>query len=212
MKDATIGDERSRVRREDRAVVDDEWIRDILRFEPYATVATAKGNQPFVRPSAFFFDDEQNAIYIHGAHQGRGFENLADNPSVCLSVYVVGAMRGHARAFEFFLEQGGVIVFGYASRVEDDPTKHRVMQALFEKHAPHLENGVDYEPASQEEIDLTTVYRIDIEEWSGKIKWTDDEPLFRFNYEDVRGERRAALPWNRSDMDPLTTEWQSSRH
>ena len=211
VKDETLEGERSRVRRQDRAVVDDDWIRDILRYEPYATVATARRNQPFIRPSAFLFDEEQNAIYIHGARQGRGFDNLAENPQVCLCVYVVGAMRGHTRAFEFFLEQGGVMVFGLASRVLDDPTKHRVMQALFEKHAPHLESGVDYEPVSQEEIEMTTVYRIDIEEWSGKIKWTDDEPLFRFDYEQARGDNRASLPWNRSDMNPPTTEWRSSR-
>ena len=104
-----------------------------------------------------------------------------------------------------------MIVFGSASRVLNDSTKHRVMQALFEKHAPHLESGVDDEPASQEEIEQTTVWRIDIEEWSGKIKWTDDGPLFRFDYEQVRGGNRAFLPWIRSDMNPLAKEWQSSR-
>ena len=211
VKDETTEDERSSVYRQDRAIVDDDWIRDILRYEPYATLATARRNQPFIRPTAFLFDEEQNAIYVHGAHQGRGFDNLTENPQVCLCVYVVGAMRGHTRAFEFFLEHGGVMVFGSASRVLDDSTKHRVMQALFEKHAPHLESGVDYEPASQEEVERTTVWRIDIEEWSGKVKWTDDEPLFRFDYEEVRGDDRASLPWISTDMNPLTKEWRLSR-
>ena len=64
-------------------------------------------------------------------------------------------------------------MFASASRVVHKSTRPRVIQTLFEKHAPHLESGVEYEPASQEEIEQTTVWRIDIEECSEKIKWTD---------------------------------------
>jgi hypothetical protein len=85
----------------------------------------------------------------------------------------LGRCVGTLGPLEFFLVHGGVMVFGSASRVWDDSTKHRVMQALFEKHAPHLESGVDYKQ--------------------------------------VRGDNRASLPWIRTDMHPLTKEWQSSR-
>ena len=204
-------DDRVKIRRKDREIKDESWIKDILRYEPYCTVASALNNQPFVRPSAFYYSESDHSIFIHGAHAGRNFDNLKQNPDVCLCVYVVGKMRGHRRAFEFFLEQAGVIVFGKASIVSDNNRKHEVMQLLFEKHTPHLEIHKDYEPANQSEIDQTTIYRIKIDAWSAKMKWTDDEPIFRFDYEQVRGDKRAKLPWNRDKFDkPLTREWQKS--
>lgn len=205
-------DGRTDIRRKDRLVQDEDWIKDMLRFEPYCTVATAVNNQPFIRPSAFYYSEVDNAIYIHGAQRGRGFDNLKVNNNVCLCVYVTGKMRGHVRAFDFFLEQAGVIVFGQAFVVEDNQKKQEVMQALFEKHVPQLIPFEDYEPASQSEIDQTTVYRIDIEAWSGKMKWTDEEPSFYFDYEDVRGNNRPKLPWSGDEFsNPLTQEWKRSR-
>lgn len=202
----------TKIRRKDREVSDESWIKDILRYEPYCTVATVENKQPFIRPSAFYYSESDHAIFIHGAHSGRNFDNLTKNSDVCLCIYVVGKMRGHKRAFEFFLEQAGVIVFGSASIQADSRKKHEVMQALFEKHTPHLTAHTDYEPASQSEIDQTTIYQIDIKSWSGKMKWTDEEPLFRYDYEDVRGTNRPKLPWNNDFFDePLTEEWKRSR-
>ena len=208
----TSEDERISIRRKDRLVEDESWIKDVLRYEPYCTVATSVNDQPFVRPSAFYYAEDDNAIYIHGAHQGRAVDNVKTNKNVCLSVFITGKMRGHKRAFEFFTEVAGVIVFGEASLVEDDQKKHEVMQLLFEKHVPHLTVNIDYEPASQAEIEQTAVYKISIESWSGKMKWTDDDPLFRFDYEEVRGDNRPKLPWNGDEFsEPLTQEWKRSR-
>ena len=204
-------DERTKLRRKDREITDVSWIKDILRYEPYCTVATVENSQPFIRPSAFYYSESDHSIYIHGAHKGRNFDNLKKNPEICLCVYVVGKMRGHRRAFEFFLEQAGVIVFGKTSILGDNVRKHEVMQLLFDKHTPHLEAHQDYEPASQSEMDQTAIHQIKIDSWSGKMKWTDDEPIFRFDYEDVRGNNRAKLPWNEVAVDrPLTLEWSKS--
>ena len=200
-------------RRRDRQIRDESWIKDMLRHEMFCTVATAKDEQPFIRPSAFIYIEEDHAIYIHGAHRGRAFDNAAENERVCLCVYAVGAMRTHRRAFEFFQEQAGVMVFGPARPVLDNEKKHSVMQVFFAKHAPHLEPNVDYEHASQSEIDATTILRIDIERWSGKMKWTDDPDRPRYYYDDILGDRRPRLPWTHdmSSDDPLTAEWEQSR-
>lgn len=54
-------DERTEIRRKDREVKDESWIKDILRYEPYCTVATATNNQPFIRPSAFYYSESDHA-------------------------------------------------------------------------------------------------------------------------------------------------------
>ena len=190
----SANDDLTKLRRKDREVKDESWIKDVLRYEPYCTVATSSNNQPLIRPSAFYYSESDHSIYIHGAHKGRNFDNLVKNPKICLCVYVVGKMRGHERAFEFFLEQAGVIVFGETSILNDQKRKHEVMQSLIEKHTPHLTVNKDYKPASQSEMDQTTIYKIKIDSWSGKLKWTDEEPIFRFDYEEVRGNNRTKLP------------------
>ncbi len=198
-------------RRKDRWVRDDVWIVSMLSSSLFCTVGTAANGWAYQRPSAFFFDAEKRAIYIHGAHSGRAISNAVENDKVTICVYDIGAMRLHARAFEFLQEHAGVVVFGRARLEEDNREKHRVMQATFAKHAPHLQCNVDYEPASQMEIDETTVIRIEIENWSGKMKWTDDPTRPRFTYDSVP-IARPALPWHpdNADAEPVTVEWAES--
>ncbi len=200
-------------RRRDRMVSDESWIREMLRYSLFCTVATVLDGQPFLRPSAFFYSEDDHAIYIHGAHSGRAFDNVKVEERVCLCVYAVGALRTHERAFGFFQEQAGVMVFGAAVPETDDAKKHAVIQALVEKHAPHLEKHVDYAPASQAEIDKTKIVRIEIAHWSGKLKWTEEPGRERCDYDDIIGDRRPRLPWSHdmSKSKPLTLEWARSR-
>ena len=163
-------------RRKDRTIKDENWICEMLETSLFCTVASVLDGQPFLRPSAFYYSPKDHAIFIHGAHSGRTIDNVNLEDRVCLCVYAVGAFRTHQRAFEFFQEQAGVIVFGRASQLTDNAKKHAVMQGTFEKHAPHLVKGVDYEPASQDEIDETTIIQINIDHWSGKMKWSRAEP------------------------------------
>lgn len=198
--------------RKDRWIQDEDWMRSMMRYSLFCTVATVSNGRPFVRPSAFYYSPEDHAVYIHGAHKGRSFENAEENRNVTVCVFDVGAMRTHERAFEFMQEHAGVIAFGSASKVTDNDLKHLVMRNTFLKHAPHLTEGVDFKLANQEEIDETTIFKISIDEWSGKMKWTDDPDRPRFKYEDVLGENRPDLPWHKdmSQSDPLNAEWKES--
>ena len=199
-------------RRKDRWVKDEAWIASMLSASLFCTVGTARDGWAYQRPSAYFYDPDKHAIYVHGAHSGRAVSNAVENDKVTVCVYDVGAMRIHARAFEFLQEHAGVVVFGRAHIEKDNDEKHRVMQGTFAKHAPHLECHVDYAPASQEEIDETTVIRIEIEKWSGKMKWTDDPGRPRFTYDSVP-IARPALPWHDATprTKPVTVEWVQSR-
>ncbi len=132
---------------------------------------------------------------------------------VSLCLYAAGRMRGSDRAFDFMQEHAGVIVFGCAVEGKNSTKKRDILQLLFEKHTPpHLKVNVDYEPASQKEIDSASVFRIDIDDWSGKMKWTNVEAKFSFYHEDVCGERRAKFPWveNKWLVGSLTEEWKES--
>jgi nitroimidazol reductase NimA-like FMN-containing flavoprotein (pyridoxamine 5'-phosphate oxidase superfamily) len=56
------------------------------------------------------------------------------------------------------------------------------LQLLVDKYFPHLRPGRDYSPIAVEELERTSVYRIQIEEWSGKRKQVADEFPGAFTY------------------------------
>jgi nitroimidazol reductase NimA-like FMN-containing flavoprotein (pyridoxamine 5'-phosphate oxidase superfamily) len=158
------------VRRADREVSDDAWIKDYLRRAPIATLATAHENQPFVNSNLYVYDEVRHCIYMHTARLGRTRANIEQNPRVCFTIMDMGRLLPAPEALEFSVEYESVVVFGQASVVEDPAEATDALQQLLDKYAPHLSAGEDYRPPMPEELARTAVFRIDISEWSGKKK------------------------------------------
>jgi uncharacterized protein len=159
---------RSQVRRRDRAVSDEGWIRDLLRRAPFGTLATVQGGQPFVNMNIFVYDEGENALYLHTARAGRTRDNVGAEELVCFGVGEMGRLLPAPTAMHFSVEYAGVVVFGRARVVADEAEAARALQQLLDKYAPHLRPGRDYRPIQPEELAVTSVYRIEIDEWSGK--------------------------------------------
>lgn len=158
------------VRRSDRAVNDDEWIRAFLHQAPFGSLATVHETQPFINSNLFVYDVAANAIYTHTARRGRTRSNIEAHQSVCFSVSEIGRLLPADEALEFSVEYAGVSVFGSAWVVTDSKEAEHALQLLLDKYAPHLRPGTHYRPITPAELARTTVYRIDIEQWSGKRK------------------------------------------
>jgi nitroimidazol reductase NimA-like FMN-containing flavoprotein (pyridoxamine 5'-phosphate oxidase superfamily) len=160
----------AQVRRRDRAVTDEAWIGDLLRRAPFGTLATVRGGQPFVNMNIFVYDDAVRALYMHTAAAGRTRDNVAAEQRVCFGVSEMGRLLPAPTALNFSVEYAGVVVFGRARVVDDPAEAERALQKLLDKYAPHLRPGRDYRPIQPDELAVTAVYRIDIDEWSGKQK------------------------------------------
>ena len=160
----------SEVRRSDRAVEDDAWIIAMLRNTPFAALATVSDGQPFINNNLFAFDEAAHAIYMHTAALGRTRSNVEEDGRVCLSVSQMGRLLPHETALGMSVEYASVVVFGRAAVIEDAAERERALQCLLDKYFPHLRPGVHYRGITPQELALTTVYRIDIAEWSGKRK------------------------------------------
>jgi uncharacterized protein len=159
------------VRRRDRAVEDDAWIRALLRRAPMGVLATvAHGCRPFLNSNLFVYDESEHVIYMHTARLGRTRSNVDHHQHVCFSTTEMGRLLPADTALEFSVEYAGAVVFGRATVVTDEAEATRALQLLLDKYAPHLRPGYDYRPPVPEEIARTSVYRIDIDEWSGKRK------------------------------------------
>lgn len=158
------------MRRADRAVDDDAWIRAFLEEAPLGFLATSHDGQPFLNSNLFVYDEPRRAIYLHTANVGRTQANIQLNDRVCFSVATMGRLLPAKEALEFSVEYGSVVVFGRAVAVDDPVEAEEGLQLLLDKYAPHLRPGEDYRPITPEELKRTGVLRLDIESWSGKKK------------------------------------------
>jgi uncharacterized protein len=170
MSEEATGPPLAEVRRRDRAVTDEVWIRALLKRAPFGTLATVRNGQPFVNMNIFVYDESAHALFLHTARAGRTRDNVESEERVCFGVSEMGRLLPASTALHFSVEYAGVVVFGRARIVEDEAEAERALQQLLDKYAPHLRPGRDYRPIQPEELAVTSVYRIQIDEWSGKQK------------------------------------------
>lgn len=182
-------DERTKLRRNDRAAEED-WIRGFLHQSAVGVLATTHTGQPFVNSNIFVFDEDRHVIYLHTARTGRTRDNVQGHSRVAFTVFETGRLLPADEALEFSIEYGGVVVFGHAVVVEDPQEAEHGLQLLLDKYAPHLRPGRDYRPITAGEIRRTSVFRLEIETWSGKRKFAEPDFPGAFLYEDR--ERLAA--------------------
>ena len=158
----------NKVRRKDREVTDEAWIKGFLSRSPYGVLATIDSDQPFLNSKLFVYDEATKAIYLHGASQGRTPSNILANDRVCFSVSEMGRLLPADEACEFGVEYTSVIVFGRAQILSDPDDMIYGLQLLMDKYFPNHHPGVHYPSLDLKQVSGTAVYRITIESWSGK--------------------------------------------
>jgi nitroimidazol reductase NimA-like FMN-containing flavoprotein (pyridoxamine 5'-phosphate oxidase superfamily) len=123
-----------------------------------------------VNSNLFVYDEAEHVLYMHTARVGRTRANIETAARVCFTVGEMGRLLPADVALDFSVEYRSVVVFGTASVIEDEAEAARALQLLLDKYFPHLKPGQDYRPSTPEELSRTSVYRINIEQWSGKQK------------------------------------------
>ena len=154
-------------RRQDRAK-DDAWIAEFLQRVPFGFLATEAQGQPFQKPTLFVYAPNDHAIYFHGAIEGRLPKNLQTNPRACFCAAEMGRLLPADTAMEFGVEYASVVAFGPVRVLSDPGEAERALQLLLDRYFPHMQPGEDYRPIIPEELNITAVYRMDVEAWSGK--------------------------------------------
>ncbi len=174
------------MRRKDRAK-DDAWIQEIVTSAGFCSIATVDGHQPFINTVTFVYDSNEHSIYFHTAKQGRLRGNVDRGSRVCATVAEMGRLLPARTARSFSVEFRSVVMFGRISIIEDLDTGTAAMQLFMDKYFPHLKPGDDYRAIQPHEIEEISIYRIDIEAWSGKEKRADDDAQGAFYW----GEQEA---------------------
>lgn len=103
-------------------------------------------------------------LYFHSAENGRKAEAMSKEPNVCLTaaVDVVSAEDKFTTYFK------SAVVRGKAVKVTDDEEKITALKAICERFTPS--NMPDFSNAIKMSLPRTAVWRIDIENATGKQK------------------------------------------
>lgn len=152
---------------------DDDWIRGFLRNARVGHIASSLNGQPFLTPSIFWFDEENRQIFFHSNVTGRTRSNLESSPKVCFEASELGRLLPSNVALEFSLQYRSVVVFGTVSLVTDPAEARRVLYGLIQKYFPKMQAGREFREITDKELKRTSVYAIQIEEWSGKENWKE---------------------------------------
>lgn len=163
------------------------WIRQFMQQAPFGMLGTTSGSQPFVTPMLFVYDEAKHALYFHSAVKSRVRANIEANPHVCFTLAEMGRLLPAQTAKEFDVEYSSVMVFGEVFVVENPSEALRGLDLLMRRYAPHLQSGQDYTAITEDELRVTTVYRMDIKTWSGKQNLIENNPPGAYVFRQGKG-------------------------
>ena len=152
---------------------DETWIQTFLREAKIGHIASVRDGQPFLNPTTFWFDEEHHQIIFHSNLAGRVRSNIESYPRVALEVSELGKMLPANVALEFSLQFRSVVVFGTARLLTEAEEARRALYGLIHKYFPAMTPGREFREITDKELKRTSVYAIQIEEWSGKENWQD---------------------------------------
>jgi nitroimidazol reductase NimA-like FMN-containing flavoprotein (pyridoxamine 5'-phosphate oxidase superfamily) len=152
---------------------EDEWIRTFLREARVGHIASSRDEQPFINPSTFWFDEENHQIVFHSNITGRIRSNIEANSRVCFETSELGRLLPSNVALEFSLQFRSVVIFGTARLITDAGEARHLLYGLIGKYFPTMTAGREFREITDKELKRTSIYAIQIEEWSGKENWKD---------------------------------------
>lgn len=153
------------MRRSDRAQ-DREFSLALIDRCTHGVIAISTGEPvPYCLPLSLVRVGEE--LYFHCAREGRKIDLLRRFPQVCITF--VGDDRPFFAAPAMYSTWfQSVIVTGTASEVTDPTEKTEALRALCQKMTPEAMEG--FLPAIAKSLNVTAVWKIHMEEISGKAK------------------------------------------
>ena len=165
----TLGPDTARTtlrRKKERGSYDRDVVHAILDEGLLCHVGFSGEGSPFVIPMVYARMGE--VVYLHGATGNRMLRSLAHGIEVCVTVTLVDALVLARSAFHHSMNYRSVMLFGPATRVEDEDEKRRASMALLEHMVPG--RSADTRAPTPEELRTTLMIRVPISEGSAKIR------------------------------------------
>ena len=140
-----------------------EATLEVIDKSAYSVIATVNGDSsPYCIPISPVREGEW--LYFHSALEGQKIDNLRGNSRVCLSC--VGDHE--AIPGKFALKFESAVIVGRAEELTDREEKLHALRILSERYTP--DNMAGFDKAIEQEYDLTSVWKIHMDEISGKAR------------------------------------------
>ena len=131
----------------------------------FCHVGFVKNGQPFVIPTGYGRKDRM--LYLHGSAASRMLTEAGKGIALCVTVTLVDGLVLARSAFHSSVNYRSVVILGTAEPVAADE-KVAALRTIADHIVPGRWEGL--RPVKQEEIDQTTVLKLDIVEASAKVR------------------------------------------
>jgi hypothetical protein len=152
-----------------RGHYDRELVYQILDEGLVCHVGFVVEGQPFVIPTAY--GRVADKLYIHGSPASRMLKNLLDGIEVCVTVTLLDGLVLARSAFHHSMNYRSVMIFGTATKVEDETEKLAALQAFTENIIP--QRWQEVRSPNEAEMLGTLVLALPIDEASAKMRTGD---------------------------------------
>ena len=188
MADNTPKDISDSIRYQGKAIDDSTWIPEFLADQETGVLGLIDDDTPHLVTQLFVYDPVEGSIFLHGARAGRAYDLVenGDQPRASFTTSEKGRYIPADEPVNFTVEYSSVIAYGSIGLLTGREEKRSVLEQFMEKFAPQLTAGEDYEQISEESIDRTAVYRLDVESWSGKEGWKDADHPDAYDLDSIR--------------------------
>ena len=158
----------SRIRSHD---MDDKWIIQFLHQTQVGHFVTMDKDQPFINPTSFWYSSKHHEIYFHSNAYGRMRYNAEKKSKASFECFKSGKLLPSNLALEMSFQYECVIAFGSIRVVTPINEKREILNGLLKKYFGEMKPNKDYREITKEELKQTSVYRFQVEKWSGKRNW-----------------------------------------
>jgi len=155
---------RYHMQQEEREITDVAAIEALLSEGVCATLAFARGSEPYLATLNYGYDAENGVLYFHSANAGLKLDFMRENPQICGTVvkdrgYLQGqcshayssvVFRGHVEFLETEMEKR-LALGSMVDRLENDPESVRSRLLAKDRHLTGI-----------------AVFKVVIEEMTGK--------------------------------------------
>ncbi|MCD8150885.1 MAG: pyridoxamine 5'-phosphate oxidase family protein [Clostridiales bacterium] len=119
-----------------KQLISDNECREILRSEKRGVLSViGDDGYPYGVPINFFYDEDENALYFHGARQGHKIDAIKNCGKVSFTTWNRGLQKDGDWAFYIT----SVIVMGIAELVDDYDVVYEKAHKLADKYYPSKE-------------------------------------------------------------------------
>ena len=148
------------MRRKEREITGIDAIEKVIKSANVCRIGLLDGDEPYIVPVCFGY--ERNAIYFHGALEGKKTELIKRNKKVCFEIDTDVEMVASEKPCKWTVKYRSVTGTGRAFILENDGEKARALKLIMGKYS-----GREYD-FTKSQVDSVLVVKITVESMAGK--------------------------------------------